>query len=299
MATDASPDARFRDWATRVVQWDPARNALKRGAHRYAAARGRLLELRDAVPEIGNIYAASSPKAGSQWMKALFDHPVVRAHTGLFTLPQLDYQLERRTFPPGTFVPGVYTSYPEFQALRAPRPHRVVYMFRDPRDLIVSGYYAAVETHRPTHLAEVERFRREIRALPLDAGLLALIRAAAPRLYEIESWIGVRDEAVATFRLEDIEADPERWVVRMLDHCGVRLSADELARLLGDVSRSALQERDLAQREAGAESHYRVDQKGFRELFGPEHHQALDEVAPGLVERLGYLDDVTNRARRH
>jgi hypothetical protein len=273
------------------VQWNPARTAIKRGVHGYAAARGRGLQLTGRVPEIGNIFAASSPKAGSQWMKALFDHPVVREHTGLFTLPQLDYQLmPHHRFPAGTFVPGIYASYPEFREIPKPRPRRVVYMFRDPRDLVVSGYYSAVKTHRVTHLEEVERVRDEIRALPFDEGLLLLIKDAAPRLREIETWVGVEDPDVATFRLEDVNADPRTWVAQMLKHCGVALSADELETVLQDVSRDALQARDLAQREAGSESHYRVDRKTFRDVFKPEHHAALEEIVPGLAQRLGYPD---------
>lgn len=285
----AAPSARAREWATQVVQWNPARTAVKRGVHAYARARGLGLRATGRVPDIGNIFAASSPKAGSQWMKALFDHPVVRAHTGLFTLPQLDYQqTPHKRFPAGTFVPGIYAGYDEFLEIPRLRPRRVIYMFRDPRDLVVSGYYSAVKTHRPTHLAEVERVRDEIRALPFDEGLLLLIEDAAPRLREIETWVGVDDPDVASFRLEDVNADPRHWVDLMLKHCGVNLSTDELETVLHDVSREALQARDLAQREAGSESHYRVDRKTFRDVFKPEHHAALEAIVPGLAERLGY-----------
>jgi len=278
-----------RAGATRVVQWNPARAAVKHGVHAYAAARGRALQLTGKVPTIGNIYAASSPKAGSQWMKALFDHPVVREHTGLFTLPQLDYQaMPGKTFPAGTFVPGIYATYDEFRGHPQPFGHRVVYMFRDPRDLVVSGYYSAVKTHRKTHLEEVERVRDEIRALPFDEGLLLLIEDAAPRLHEIETWVDVEDPAVAKFRLEDVSADPRAVVPQILAHCGVVLSEQELEIVLNDVSREALQARDLAHREAGAESHYRVDRKSFRDVFQPEHHEALEAIVPGLAERLGY-----------
>ena len=291
MASDASQGGGPREWATRVVQWNPARTAVKRGVHGYAAARGLGLRATGRVPEVGNIFAASSPKAGSQWMKALFDHPVVRSHTGLFTLPQLDYQqTPHKRFPAGTFVPGIYAGYDEFRELPRTRPRRVIYMFRDPRDLVVSGYYSAVKTHRTTHMAEVERVRDEIRALPFDEGLLLLIRDAAPRLREIATWVDVDDPEVASFRLEDVNADPRQWVVAILKHGGVTLSPDELETVLGDVSRDALQARDLAQREAGAESHYRVDRKTFRDVFQPEHYAALEELVPGLVARLGYPD---------
>jgi hypothetical protein len=279
---------RARTWAMRAIQWPPARNALKYGVHAYAHARGRRLERAGRVPRVANIYAASSPKAGSQWLKELLDHPVVRARTGLLTLPQLDYQRRlERPFPAGCFVPGLYVSYPEYRRIPRRLERRVVYMFRDPRDLVISGYHSAIGTHRWTN-REVERFRAELRAMPFDEALLALIRDGAPRLREIATWVAVEDVDVAKFRLEDVSAEPREHVARILGHCGVTLPPAELDTVLQDVSRESLQAKDLAQREAGSESHYRVERRSFRELFKPEHHRAIEEIVPGLVERLGY-----------
>lgn len=281
----------LREWATRVVQWEAGRSGLKRGVQVAARVRGAALTATGTnIPQIANIYAAGSPKAGSQWMKHLFHHPLVRAETGLFTLPQLDYQMVRvRAFPPGTFVPGIYMSYPEFRDWPKPWSHRTVYMFRDPRELVVSGYFSATKTHRKVHIPELEVFREELRHLPIEEGLLRLIDQAAPRLREIETWVGVDDPTIATFRLEDIDHDPRAEVPRMLEHCGVFLKPEALETVLNDVSRDALQAADLAQRGDG-QSHYRVDRSSFREIFGPEHYAAIEEIIPGLAKRLGYPD---------
>lgn len=287
----SSESSGARELAARLVQWNTGRAWIKYGVHAGARARGQVLVRTGKVPPVANIFAAGSPKAGSQWMKALFHHPVVREHTGLFTLPQLDYQQRLdKVFPPGTFVPGIYLDYPQYQQLQRPWPHRTVYMFRDPRDLIVSGYYSAIKTHRKLHVPELEAFRDELRAMPQSEGLLRLIEEAAPRLAEVGTWVGVDDPDVATFRLEDNDVDPRGQVQRMLEHCEVHLSATELDTVVGDVSREALQARDLAARTDG-ESHYRVDRRTFRELFGPEHHAAIEAIIPGLVEKLGYPTD--------
>ncbi len=277
------------EWATATVSWGPARLALKKGAHAAARARGKALERRGELPEIANIYTASTPKAGSQWMRAVFDHPVVRAHTNLFTVPQLNYQDKpERGLPLASYVPGLYVRYDEYRRIPHRYPHRVVYMFRDPRDVVVSGYFSAVKTHQNTYNAYVEQVRDELRAMPFDEGLLKLIEEAAPRLQEIATWAGIEDPNVEAFKLEEVSADPEPHVRRMLAHCGVELSEADLATLLADTSRESLQAKDLAKREAGAESHYRVDRKGYRDLFQPEHYAAVEKAVPGLVAQLGY-----------
>jgi hypothetical protein len=279
-----------REWATRVVQWNPARTAVKRGVHAYAAVRGARLERAGRVPDIGNIYAASSQKAGSQWMKALLDHPEVRASTGLFTLPQLDYQRRPdKAFPAGTFVPGLYCGYDEYRRRPQPRPHRVIYMFRDPRDLVVSGYYSAVETHRKMD-RKGEALFNEIRSRSFDDGLLYLIHSAAPRLQEMASWVGVDDAAVATFRLEDVAANPREEVAGILKHCGVELTPAAFETVLSDVSRDSLQKKDLAHRKEGEESHYRVNRRSFRDVFQPAHYEAIEAIVPDLAKRLRYPD---------
>lgn len=289
MGTQPEAGIRARDWAIRAITWKPARHVLKTGAHLYAAQRGHLLERRGRLPEIANIYTASAQKAGSQWMRALFDHPIIRHHTGLFTVPQMDYlQRPGIALPLATFVPGLYVDYATYQKLPHSYPHRVIYMFRDPRDLVVSGYFSAVKTHQNTHVDEVESLRDELRALPFDEALLRVIEVAAPVLRDVETWVDVSDPNVAFFKLEEVQADPATNVARMLDHCEIHLSEAEFEQVLNETSREALQAKDLARREPGAESHYRVDRKGFRELFKAEHYAALEAVAPGLTERLGY-----------
>ena len=75
MSAKGTVGTQVRTWATRTVSWGPARIQIKKRAHTYARARGMMLERTGRLPEIANIYAASSPKAGSQWMRALLDHP--------------------------------------------------------------------------------------------------------------------------------------------------------------------------------------------------------------------------------
>lgn len=278
---------RVRDTITGSLNWTPARTAVKRGAHAAARARGRYLTARGTLPEVANIYAASCPKAGSQWTKALFDHPIIRSHTGLFTLPQFAYY-ERvpRTFPAATFVPGLYLSYPAYANISKPHPYRTVYVFRDPRDIVVSGYFASFGAH-PDMLGLAER-RETMKSMSVEEGLLHSLQESAHHFRDMATWVDIADEHVATWRLEDISADPQGTVPKILAHCGVNLSDVELEQVLHDTSREALQRQDLARRAPGADSHYRVTRQSFRDLFGPEHYEAIEQVVPGLVARLGY-----------
>jgi len=290
MAQVTDEAGRVRATVTRVVQWEPARNAVKYGAHFAARGRAQVLQARGKMPAVANIFAGSCPKSGSQWAKAVFDHPVVRSHTGLFTLPQLDYwQRPLHGFPGGTFVPGLYISYEQYRAMPKPLPHRMVYVFRDPRDIVVSAYFSSF-THRTVRALDAPKIRSALDGLSIDEAMHWLLRYGEGHLRDMETWVGVEktDESVATWRLEDIAADPTGAVSGMLEHCGVHLSQSEMDTVLAETSREALQRRDLEDRKPGSESHYRVHRQGFRELFKQEHYAAVEKVVPGLIEKLGY-----------
>lgn len=277
----------IRERITVAASWPPARTAIKHGVHLGARVRGQTLRIGRRLPPITNVYAASCPKSGSQWVKALFQHPVVRARTGLFTLPQLDYHSRPATaFPLASFVPGVYLSYSDYQRIPKPASYRTVYIFRDPREIVVSGYYSQLKTHAVMQgLAER---RRALSEMSVEEGLLFALEYGEQYLRDMATWVDVEDPNVRCWRLEDISEDPIHRVPELLAHCGVELSPDELERLLAETSRDALQRKDLSHRAPGSESHYRVMRQGFRELFSPQHYEAVDRVVPGLVERLGY-----------
>ncbi len=286
--TQKAEESGVRATITRVVQGERTRNTVKYGVHYAARARGKVLEATNRVPTVANIYAGSCPKSGSQWAKALFDHPIVRKHTGLFTLPQLGYWLhEPRAFPAGTFVPGLYVSYDYYRQMPKPPSHRMVYVFRDPRDIVVSAY-GSVETHRT--VLDAREIRSALDGKSMDDAMLWLIGNGEGHLRDMATWVGVeeKDESVKTWRLEDISADYPKAVSGMLAHCGVNLAATELDTVVAETSREALQRKDLAEREEGGESHYRVNRRSYRDVFKAAHYEALEKVVPGLIEKLGY-----------
>lgn len=271
----------------KVITWEPARDFVKFGVRHAARVRGRYLQATGKTPDIATIFLASSPKAGSQWTKALFDHPIVAAHTRLFSMPQREYQNEKPyRFPAGTIVPGFYVGYDHYLTFPKPLPYRTVYVFRDPRSLAVSAYYSALKTHRI--IGDLAPIREKLQNMSFDEGLLWYTGLLDFRLKEMATWAGVQDPMVLFCKLEEIEADPRGNVDRILKHCGVHLTEVEFEQVLADVDRENLQKKDLAGRSDASESHYRVKRESYLDVFKPEHYELIEDMVPGLVERLGY-----------
>ena len=277
----------LRASAMRVLSWEPGRDFVKAGVRHRARARGRVLEATGRVPDIATIFLASSPKAGSQWAKALFDHPIVADHTKLCPLPQRDYQAVKPTrFPAGTIVPGLYVGYDHYLKIPKPLPYRTVYVFRDPRELVVSAYFSAVATHRL--IGDLAPIREQLKQMSVTDGITYFTKLLGFRLREMATWVGVEDDHVLFCKLEEIGRDPRSNIERIFKHCEVNLTPEEFETVLHDVSREELQQKDLAARKKGEESHYRVKREGYKELFTPEHYALIEEIVPGLVADLGY-----------
>ena len=271
------------------MQYEPLRRQVRLGGALLLELRGAATERFGRPRPLRNIYGAGVPKAGSQWAKALFDHDLVVAATGLATYPTLVFhtgQRPRTRFPAYCFVPDLFVSYPEYCAIDKPAPYRTFYLVRDPRDMVVSWYFSMRDSHRV--FGPIADVRQRLLSSSLHEGLLFGIEYLGPQLAAMKTWLGVPDPEVALFRLEDIRDDPEREVGRLLTHCNVDVGEDAFAALLRDTSRAELQKRDLERRAAGEESHYRREPSEHAKYFEPAHDKMFRDLTGDLVERLGY-----------
>ena len=159
-------------------------------------------------------------------------------------------------------------------------------MARDPRDIVVSWYFSMRDTHR--ELPRVRDLRRRLSSMSLADGLLFSIRELAPSLNAMTTWLEAPSPEVAFFRLEEIAKDHEGQTRRLLSHCEVHLTEDDVRRVLAETSREGLRSRDLATRPEGQESHYRRQPSNHADHFDDVHHSLFRELTGDLVERLGY-----------
>lgn len=273
--------------AQQCLQAEPLRKHARSGGALLLSARGSLIERISQPGVLRNIYATTIQKAGSQWSKALFDHDLVRAATGMATFPQFRYDQDqfRSRFPAACFVPGLYLSYQAYLAIEKPPPYRTFYIARDPRDIVVSWYFSVRDTHRLT--GDISTLRQRLQSLSFHDGLLFSIERLTQPILGMGTWLQVEEPEVAFFRLEEFSSRPEVEVRRLLEHCRVKLSDTDFEQVLRQTSRQSLQKRDLEQRK-GTDSHYRVRQSGHREHFAPAHYAAFRAATGDLVERLGY-----------
>jgi hypothetical protein len=181
---------------------------------------------------------------------------------------------------------------------------RISRFIRDPRDLVVSGYFyhkrgaeAWVTIESPTEAdwyfangcvpaglkAAGSSFAEYLQSIPQEEGLLAELEFRALHLESMALWPAQHPD-IATYRYEDIVGNETAVFRELFDFYGLT----QLERRLGNwfANRYSIGKR------GGADPHIRNPSSGqWRKHFTPRVRRAFDAKYAGLVKRLGYPAD--------
>jgi tetratricopeptide (TPR) repeat protein len=274
---------------------------------RYVAQYPELVQpLADRIQyrsSIGNLYHCCPPRTGSQWMKGIFQDFRVFQYSGLSPWP---VELVRGMNPvsfntaklgekvnpilPNTIVTGTFTiNFDRFTQMPKSEHYKAFFVVRDPRDMVVSTYFANKKSHRPSgHIAQTREILNE---LSLTEGLLYQIQSLKQVFETMHSWLDNqdRDSNSIVVKFEEITGPNQFQVFKgLFQHCDIQMPDPILTQLLDDNSFKKLS----GGREKGQEdsnSHYRKGLQGdWENYFTDEVYQNFKEVTGNLVERLGY-----------
>lgn len=276
--------------------------------------RLRRLRARTKVP-YHNIYHCCSWKTASQWIRAVFEHPVVYARTGLepynieawldrilltpayrgMTQWELEMMLLRGhrcalAIPRYTIGLCLYLDYESYQSIPKPKSYRTFAVLRDPRDLVVSWYFSILKSHveKPNVLEE----RATLAKLSQSEGFKYSIR----RLHELgvfrsqRSWAenASRDSNVHLVYYEDLAKDHRIFLADLFDHLKIRMPEDEFHALC-DATEFAKFTKGRQQGDEAITSHYRKGIAGdWKQYFDEEMTRYFGDATGNLLEVLGY-----------
>lgn len=265
---------------------------LKRALYRLMPAKHR--------SQATNVYHCCVRKTASQWIRVIMSDPLVYQYSGLVPY---DYKAEQggdnrkitersfaEPFPERTIVTPLYIDHENYAALPKPASYRTIYIQRDPRDILVSSYFAARYSH-PDPSAGLKAQRERLSQLKLEEGLKERIDDIEPQFVAMRTWAGAAqsDPNVAMFRYEDL-VGPEAasHFEQLFLHCDIPLGRDNILKLLDRYSFKRMSEG----REQGQEdklSKYRKGKAGdWVEYFTPAVSDYFDKVTGDLVPLLGY-----------
>jgi len=173
---------------------------------------------------------------------------------------------------------------------------RAFHVIRDPRDIMVSGYFWHISdrsmTPKAANLWDDDRRQRLRAAADQESALLLEVDFCACYLDSIAEWDYTRPD-ILELRYEDMVADPTAFVARAFDFIGMPPLPDGgLARLMQDFAFEKLS----GGRALGEESRSEKYRKGlpgdWRNHFTPRITEAFKQRHGALLIHLGYEKDL-------
>jgi hypothetical protein len=222
-----------------------------------------------------------------------------------------------------SFVGALTADWAQVESLPS---FRGVHVIRDPRDIIVSGYFSHKNSHPVNHLPHMAAHRERLRSVSKDEGLLLEMEYAASEMEDLATW-NYDHPDILEIKMEELTARPYEGFIEIFDFLGLlddEAGAYALAQrlqLFGRALRNRLSavhpslstlrqpspvsgelllgrvydhrfEKKAGGRDKGvadAQSHYRKGKAGdWTNHFTPEHVQAFKENFGDLVAKLGY-----------
>jgi hypothetical protein len=257
----------------------------------------RLTARADAYERTPPVFVNSFPKSGTHLLLQILGALPETEHYGSFiaTTPTLTFRersqgAHRRLverIAPGEILPGHLYYRPEHHALLVEKRCVHYFIYRDPRDVVVS------EAYYLTYMNRWHRLHRYFKNLPGDRERItfSILGSAylkvpydypdiAARFRRYGGWLEQTDVCKLTF--EDLVPDRRRETTRRL----IRFYLDRVG---SGVAVNGLVDRALAAVDSTASKTFRKGKVGgWVDEFTPEHRDQMRSVAGRLLVELGY-----------
>jgi len=175
----------------------------------------------------GDVFIVSYPKSGNTWTRFLVgnliyqDQPVTFANVERL-LPSLYVHSDRKLRK----LPRILKSHDCFD----PRYKTVIYIVRDPRDVLVSAYHYALKLGIIPENQGIEKVIPSLLDGTFNSGML--VNPSWGSWYDnVASWLTMKDNRrFLLLRYEDMLSDPERELVKVADFLSLSATPERLAR---------------------------------------------------------------------
>ncbi len=239
-----------------------------------------------------NIYHCCTQKTASQYLRAVFNSGIFYRYTGLTMFPYAKLGLNqaklKTPFPKGLICTHLYINYSTYSKIKKPPKYRTFFMLRDPRDSVVSWYFAARYSNKLLH--PIPQLRHALKHLNQNEGLKLIIdKLKEYGSFEAQrSWVRAgEDKNIKIFRFEDLSKDNRAFLYDLFKFLNVEIPDDEMEKLIKDYNFKKVTGRP--QGEENIFHHFRKGVEGdWQNYFDGEVLDHFNKVTGDLIQTLGY-----------
>ena len=174
------------------------------------------------------------------------------------------------------------------------------HMIRDPRDVVVSGYFYHLWTneswaHVPSSEYDGQSFQQYLNSVNQSDGILAEINRFANYVddYGLRHW-NYSDDRIIEIRYEDLIKDEESVFQQIFRHYGFHHQAvRQSVKLALEFSFSRVTRRSVGQADAKRDQHLRSGKPGqWQTVLSSTHRAAIKEKLGDVLVMTGYERDL-------
>lgn len=214
----------------------------------------------------------------------LSDYAWVKDFPYIFTLPENEVKRYHHLFRQRGFLYTVFGGL--VQGVPDLQKYRTLVMVRDPRDLLVSGYYSYSKSHAmpeaPDKAADLLALREKMQNQGIDSYVLE----ASERTREnMQQYIDLRQShpSICILKYEDMLADFPTWLDNLLEHCQWQISVS----LRDTLIRQSTPQTDKV-REDVSNHRRQVTPGNYKAKLQDQTIAQLDEKFAEIFVELGY-----------
>jgi len=197
--------------------------------------------------------------------------------------------------------------------------YRGFHVIRDPRDIITSGYFSHLYSHKTDGWNSLYQHRQQLKKVSKDEGILKEIEFSSYFIDHIMDW-NYNDPDILEIKMEDLIVNTKVELIRILNHLNLfdenqpyGLLEYKIIELINRLLRktvhknmpvklnskivSSIVEKNTFEKMTGGrkvskenvKSHYRKGISGdWKNHFKEIHLNFFENTYPGLIEKLGY-----------
>jgi hypothetical protein len=232
-----------------------------------------------------DVFFVTYPRSGTTWLAFMIGQALKRDPDELLTIATLDRYVAEAN---GAYFFGEAFDFEQLPAPRFFRVHAqydprfplVVYVLRDPRDTLVSGYH-------------FERMNNAEFDLSMHDYVVSYPHWPCAWDEHVEGWLAEPSARVLTVRYEQLHLDPAGELARVLEFAGVQVSPERLSAAVDasrfDAMRASEDRFGRGRPNSGTGQTIRRGKVGgWRDELDPDALRTLESRYGALMAGLGY-----------
>lgn len=239
---------------------------------------------RDFIPDDNSIALVSFPKSGNTWVRSLFGCLITKRDLSLSEMEDIIPDIYKKKL---IWLNSESPRYFKSHEIYNPNYNKVIYIVRDPRDVLVSYYYYQKAIGQLDDTITINEY--------LELFLTGKQCSFGSWANHVGSWFpSVTDNNFMLVRYEDLKANPIEVVLKLCDFAGISVNEQDVAEAVNNNTLSKMKSKSDGWKEGfksgNSSGFFRSGEKNnYLNELNEVQIDRIESKFGFLMKKMGYL----------